>query len=123
MIKELTMLLSGRALTQIRDAAIQSYGYRWHKTIHQAIDIYMHWVILGMELEHQALGYIYTSDFNRLNYKTTFNHIYTQQNTVPGTHRIKQLHTPLPHSPLSIIPSSFFGTKRGVESNRQGASA
>ena len=26
-------------------------------TIHQAIGVYMHWVILGMELEYQALGY------------------------------------------------------------------
>ena len=25
-------------------------------TIHQAIGVYMHWVILGMELEYQALG-------------------------------------------------------------------
>ena len=28
-------------------------------TILQAIDVYMHWVILGMELECQALGYIH----------------------------------------------------------------
>ena len=24
----------------------------WHKTIHQAIGVYMHWVIFGMELEY-----------------------------------------------------------------------
>ena len=57
MTNELTMLLSGHGLAQIRDAAILSYGYRWHNTIHQAIGVYMHWVILGMELEYQALGY------------------------------------------------------------------
>ena len=59
MITKLTMLLSGRGLIQIRDAAILSYIYRWHNTIHQAIGVYMHWVILGMELEYQALGYIH----------------------------------------------------------------
>ena len=48
----------------------------------------MHWVILEMELEYQALGYIHLT-INRLNYKTTYNRIYTLQNTVPGTHRIK----------------------------------
>ena len=56
---KLTMLLSGRGLAQPRDAAILSYGYRWHSTIHQAIGVYMHWVILRMELEYQALGYIH----------------------------------------------------------------
>ena len=50
MTNELTMRLSGRGLAQIRDAAILSYGYRWHNTIHQAIGVYMHWVILGMDL-------------------------------------------------------------------------
>ena len=60
MTSELTMLLSGRGLAQIRDAAILSYGYRLHNTIHQAIGVHMHWVILGMELEYQALGYIAT---------------------------------------------------------------
>ena len=57
MTNELTMLLSGRGLAQISDATILSYGYRWYNTIHQAIGIYMHWEILGMELEYQALGY------------------------------------------------------------------
>ena len=77
------MLLSGHGLAQIRDATTMSYGYRWHNTIHQAIGVYMHWVIPGRELEYQALGYI-------LN-KTTSSciHVYTQQNTVPGTYRIK----------------------------------
>ena len=28
-------------------------------TIHQAIGVHMHWVILGVELEYQALGYIH----------------------------------------------------------------
>ena len=46
-------------LAQTRDAAILSYGYRWHNTIHQAVGVYMHWVILRMELEYQALGYIH----------------------------------------------------------------
>ena len=82
MTNELTMLLSDHGLAIIRDAAILSYGYRWHNTIHQAIGVYMHWVILGMELEYQALGYI-----NRLNYKITYGCIYTQQNTVLGTHK------------------------------------
>ena len=81
MTNELTMILSGCGLAQIRDVAILSYGYRWHNTTHQVISVYMHWVILGMELEYQALGYIL--------YKTTYSCIYTQQNTVPGTHRIK----------------------------------
>ena len=57
MINELTILLRGCGLAQLKDAAILSYGYRWHNTIHQAIGVYMHWVILGMELEYQALGY------------------------------------------------------------------
>ena len=51
MTYELTMLLSGCGLARIRDAAILSHAYRWHNTIHQAIGVYMHWVILGMELE------------------------------------------------------------------------
>ena len=28
-------------------------------TIHQALGVYMHWVILRMELEYQALDYIH----------------------------------------------------------------
>ena len=56
MTNELTMLLRDHRLAPIRDAAILSYGYRWHNTIHQVIGVYMHWVILGMELEYQALG-------------------------------------------------------------------
>ena len=42
MTNELTMLLSGRGFAQIRDAAILSYMYRWHNTIHQAIGVYIH---------------------------------------------------------------------------------
>ena len=49
MTNELTMLLSGRGLAQIRDTAILSYGYWWHNTIRQAIGVCMHWVILGMD--------------------------------------------------------------------------
>ena len=58
---ELTMLFNGCGLAQIRDATILSYGYtcRWHHTIYQAIGIYMYWVILGMKLEYQALGYLH----------------------------------------------------------------
>ena len=59
MTNELTMFLRGRGLAQIRDAGILSDGYRWHNTIQQAIGVYMHWVILRMELEYQALGYIH----------------------------------------------------------------
>ena len=59
MTNELTMLLNGRGLAQIRSAVILSYGYRWHNTIHQAIGVYMHWVILGMELEYLAVGYVH----------------------------------------------------------------
>ena len=61
MTNDLTMLLSGRGLAQIRDATILSYvyTYRWHNTIHQTVGIYMHRVILGMELEYQALVYIH----------------------------------------------------------------
>ena len=77
------MLLIGRGLARIRDATILSY-IEVAPTIHQAVGVYMHWVILGMKLEYQALGYI-----NRLNYKITYSWIYTQQNTVPGTPRIK----------------------------------
>ena len=84
MTNELTMPLSGRGLAQIRDAAILSYEYRWYNTIHQAIGIYMRWVILGLEFEYQALGSI-----NRLDYKITHGCIYTQENTVPGTHTSK----------------------------------
>ena len=68
MTNELSMLLGGRGLAQIRDATIRSYGYRWHNTIHQAIGVYMQWVILAMELEYQALGYIHLT-------------------ILPGTHR------------------------------------
>ena len=50
------MLFSHRRLAQLRDVAILSYRYRWHDTIHQVIGVYMHWVILVMELEYQALG-------------------------------------------------------------------
>ena len=67
MTNELTMLLCGHEFAQIRDAAILSYVYRWHNTINQATGVYMHWVILGMDLEYQALGY------NRILYKTTYN--------------------------------------------------
>ena len=52
------MLLSGRGLARIWDAAILSYGYGWHNAINQAIGVYMHWVILAIELEYQALGYL-----------------------------------------------------------------
>ena len=52
MTNALTMLLSGRGFAQLRDAAILSYEYRLHNTIHQAIGVYMHWVILGKELEY-----------------------------------------------------------------------
>ena len=31
-------------------------------TIHQAIGVYMHWAILGMELEYQALGYLHLTN-------------------------------------------------------------
>ena len=51
------MLLSGHSLAQIRDAAILPHLQGWHNTIHQAIAVYMPWVILGMELDYQALGY------------------------------------------------------------------
>ena len=73
------MLLSGGGLAPIRDAAILSYGYRWYNTIHPAIDVYMHWVILRMKLEYQALGYRQQTP-NRLNYmyKITHSGIYTQ---------------------------------------------
>ena len=57
MINELAMLLIGRGLAQIRDAAFLSYLQRLAPTIHQEIGVYMHWVILGMELEYQALSY------------------------------------------------------------------
>ena len=83
------MLLSDRGFAQIEMPHPVLYIYRWYITIHRAIGVYMHWVILGMELGYQALGYIH--------YKTTCSYVYTQQNTVPGIHRIKQLHTPLPH--------------------------
>ena len=49
------MLLNGRGLTQIRDAAICLKDID-DNTIHQAIGVIMHWVILGMELEYEALG-------------------------------------------------------------------
>ena len=57
MINKLTMLLSGRGLSRIRDAAILCFNIEVEPTIHQAIGVYMPWVILGMELEYQALGY------------------------------------------------------------------
>ena len=58
MTNKLTILLSGRGLAQIKDTTILSYISRRHNTIHQqAIGIYIHWVILGMELEYEALGY------------------------------------------------------------------
>ena len=73
--------LNGRGFALLRDAAIL-FLYRWHNTIHQAISIYLHWVILGMELEYQALG-----TRQQMNYKITYICIYTQQNTVPRTHK------------------------------------
>ena len=38
MTNELTMLLFGRQMAVIRDAAILSFGYRWHYNIHQKTD-------------------------------------------------------------------------------------
>ena len=57
MITELTMLLSGRGLAQRRDAAILPYLLGVALTIRQAIGVYMHWVILGLELEYRPLSY------------------------------------------------------------------
>ena len=54
------MLLSGRGVARIRDAAILSYIYiEVAPTIPQAIGAHMHLIILGMELEYKALGYIH----------------------------------------------------------------
>ena len=48
---------NGRGFAQIKDVAIVSYGYRWHITIHQAIGIYMHWVILDIPGRIQFPGH------------------------------------------------------------------
>ena len=56
MTNELAILLRGRHIALIRDAAVLSFGYRWHYSIHQAIGVYMPLLTLGMELEYQALG-------------------------------------------------------------------
>ena len=49
-----------------RDAAFLCYGYRRHNTIHEAIGVYMHLVILGMDLGLQALGYIHLTNLTQL---------------------------------------------------------
>ena len=59
MTTELTMLLM--VVDSLNEGMPQYclYIYRWHNTIHQAIGVYMHWVILRMKLEYQALVYIH----------------------------------------------------------------
>ena len=51
------MLLSGRRLTDSKECRNPVLSTGVAPTIHQAMGIYMHRVILRMELEYQALGY------------------------------------------------------------------
>ena len=53
------MLLRGRRLAHNKECRNPASYIGIALTIHQAIGVYMHWVILGMELEYQALGYIH----------------------------------------------------------------
>ena len=83
MTNELAMLLSGGGLAQLRDAAIPSYIYHWHNTIHQAIDD-----IRALGNPGNGIGISGTRLHCYTLYKTTHSCIYTQQNTLPGTYRI-----------------------------------
>ena len=58
MINELTLLLSGRGRSN-KGCCNPVLYMEVAPTIHQAISVYMRWVILGMELEYQAQGYIH----------------------------------------------------------------
>ena len=54
---ELTILLRGRQLAHNKECLNPASYIGVALTIHQAIAVYLHWIILGMEWEYQTLGY------------------------------------------------------------------
>ena len=54
---ELTILLRGRRLAHNKGYRNPASFIGIALTIHQATAVYMHWVILGMELDYWPLGY------------------------------------------------------------------